>query len=53
LRLLRFNARAKGVGWRLDYFLCSPQLADKAHETFMLPDIQGSDHVPLGLSLYK
>lgn len=37
--LCRFNCRAKGIGWRLDYFLASKDLAPKVYDTFMLPDV--------------
>ncbi|KAF5843588.1 exodeoxyribonuclease III [Dunaliella salina] len=49
----RFNARAKGIGWRLDYFLASKSLADKVYDSFMLPDVVGSDHIPLGVTVLK
>lgn len=47
----RFNCRAKGIGWRLDYCLTSPELAGDVHDAFILPDVMGSDHVPLGVTL--
>jgi exodeoxyribonuclease III len=43
--LLRFS------GWRLDYFLVSQSIADKAYDSYILPDIGGSDHSPIGLVL--
>ncbi|WIA12732.1 hypothetical protein OEZ85_006370 [Tetradesmus obliquus] len=49
----RFNARASNRGWRLDYFLVSSDLADKVHDSYILKEITGSDHVPLGLVLKK
>jgi exodeoxyribonuclease-3 len=49
--LCRFNCRAKGIGWRLDNTLVSPSLAPSAHDSFILKDVIGSDHVPLGLTL--
>jgi exodeoxyribonuclease-3 len=47
----RFNARAKNVGWRIDYFLVSNRISDKVREAFILPDITGSDHCPVGIVL--
>ncbi|CAI9260091.1 unnamed protein product [Lactuca saligna] len=38
-------------GWRLDYFLVSESIADKVHNSFILPDVTGSDHCPIGLVL--
>ncbi|XP_009346983.2 DNA-(apurinic or apyrimidinic site) endonuclease, chloroplastic isoform X2 [Pyrus x bretschneideri] len=36
-------------GWRLDYFLVSESIADKVHDSYILPDVTGSDHCPVGL----
>ncbi|PPR84988.1 hypothetical protein GOBAR_AA35724 [Gossypium barbadense] len=36
-------------GWRLDYFLVSDAIADDVHDSFILPDVIGSDHCPIGL----
>ena len=43
------GVREKNVGWRIDYFLGSSRLTDKVKEAFILPDIYGSDHCPVGL----
>lgn len=48
---MRFGARAKNVGWRIDYFLVSDQLADRVRSAFILNEIMGSDHCPIGLEL--
>lgn len=47
----RMGARAKNVGWRLDYFLASPPLADKIQNAEILNDIFGSDHCPVLMDL--
>ena len=47
----RANARERNVGWRIDYFLCSDRLRDRVRAAFIRPDIQGSDHCPVGLEL--
>lgn len=47
----RFGARAKNVGWRIDYFLVSNKLESKIKDAFILNDIMGSDHCPLGLEI--
>jgi AP endonuclease 1 len=49
----RFNSKAKGNGWRLDYFVVSSRLADRVVDSFMLPDVAGSDHCPIVLWLKK
>ena len=47
----RMNAREKGVGWRIDYFLVSDRLRDKIDKAFICSEIFGSDHCPVGLDL--
>ena len=47
----RFCARAKNVGWRIDYFLVSNRLAEKITEAPIYSDVLGSDHCPVGLTL--
>ena len=45
------NARARNVGWRIDYFLISSILVKKLKNAFILPDVLGSDHCPVGIVL--
>ena len=45
----RGGARQKNVGWRLDYFLISKPLMSKVKESFILNDVMGSDHCPVGV----
>ena len=47
----RASARARNVGWRIDYVLTSKALVDNVKEAFILPDITGSDHCPVGIEL--
>ena len=47
----RFNARAKNVGWRIDYFFISSSLKDRLKDAFILSDIMGSDHCPVGIEI--
>ena len=47
----RFSARAKNVGWRIDYFLVSSRAAEKITAATIHSDILGSDHCPVGLEL--
>jgi exodeoxyribonuclease-3 len=47
----RAGARAKNVGWRLDYFLTSEILVPKIKEAEILNDVMGSDHCPVLLVL--
>ena len=47
----RFSARSKNVGWRIDYFFISDDLAESLEDAFILQDITGSDHCPVGIRL--
>ncbi|KAH0681123.1 hypothetical protein KY284_022208 [Solanum tuberosum] len=47
----RHGGRKTNKGWRLDYFLVSECIADKVHDSYILPDVDGSDHCPIGLVL--
>jgi exodeoxyribonuclease-3 len=47
----RFNSRAKNVGWRIDYFLVSKSLIPDVKDAFILNEIEGSDHCPVGIEL--
>ena len=47
----RAGARAKNVGWRIDYVLASDSLKDRVADPFILNDIMGSDHCPVGIEL--
>jgi len=45
------GARARNVGWRLDYFYISSGLKKKLKEAFILGGIMGSDHCPVGIEI--
>ncbi|KAE8651202.1 DNA-(apurinic or apyrimidinic site) lyase, chloroplastic isoform X2 [Cucumis sativus] len=47
----RHGGRKTNKGWRLDYFLVSERVAEKVHDSYILPDVGGSDHCPIGLVL--
>lgn len=47
----RGGARERNVGWRIDYFLVSESLAEKVEDAFILNDVHGSDHCPVGIDL--
>lgn len=47
----RAGARDRNVGWRIDYFIHSPQLRDRVKRADILNDIHGSDHCPVLLEL--
>lgn len=45
------NARARNVGWRIDYFLVSASLKSKVKSADIHPEILGSDHCPVSVTL--
>lgn len=45
------QARAKNVGWRIDYFLTSNRICNKIEEAYIFEEIMGSDHCPVGLEI--
>ena len=45
------KAREKNVGWRIDYFVVSNRLFPKVRDSFILGDVMGSDHCPVGIEL--
>jgi len=48
---LRSGARERNVGWRIDYFFISPALRDRVAGAKIHPDVMGSDHCPISLTL--
>ncbi|MFZ2984737.1 MAG: exodeoxyribonuclease III [Candidatus Moraniibacteriota bacterium] len=45
------HARVRNVGWRIDYFLVSSGLKSRVQDAFILPEVMGSDHCPVGITL--
>lgn len=45
------NARARNVGWRIDYWLVSKSLQNKIATANIHPDVTGSDHCPVSIEL--
>lgn len=48
---MKSGARARNVGWRIDYFFVSENLLSQVTSSFILPDVIGSDHCPIGITL--
>lgn len=46
-----FNARKNNSGWRIDYFCISSILKDSLEDAFMLSNVFGSDHCPIGIKI--
>lgn len=47
----RAGARARNVGWRIDYFFVSQDLKEKIISADILDQVMGSDHCPISLTL--
>ena len=45
------NARARNIGWRIDYFGLSAALRPRLTHAFIQPTVTGSDHCPVGVEL--
>jgi exodeoxyribonuclease-3 len=45
----RAGARKNNVGWRIDYFFISEGLKEHLKDAFILQDVMGSDHCPVGI----
>ena len=45
------NARSKGIGWRIDYFVVSESIINKVSDTKIYDNIEGSDHCPIGITI--
>lgn len=45
------GARARNIGWRIDYFVASKDLQPRLRSARIYPEVLGSDHCPIGLEL--
>jgi exodeoxyribonuclease-3 len=45
------RARERNVGWRIDYFFADSDFAPNLTDAFILPDVMGSDHCPVGIEI--
>ena len=45
------NARARNVGWRIDYWVASNSLKDRITNAKIHPDVMGSDHCPVSIEI--
>lgn len=48
---VKSRARERNIGWRIDYFYISENLLPYLDDAFIMPDIMGSDHCPIGIAL--
>ena len=47
----RTAARARNIGWRIDYFCVSKKISNQIEKAFILNDVLGSDHCPVGVEI--
>jgi exodeoxyribonuclease-3 len=47
----RLSARERNIGWRIDYFFISSDLRPQLETAFILSDVHGSDHCPVGITI--
>lgn len=45
------NARARNIGWRIDYWLASEEIAGKVKDPQIHPEVLGSDHCPVSIDI--
>ena len=45
------RARQRNIGWRIDYFFVTKKLFHKVKDAFIMPEVQGSDHCPVGITI--
>lgn len=48
---MKTRARDRNIGWRIDYFYMSEDLRDNVKAAYILPDVMGSDHCPIGIDV--
>jgi len=45
------GARARNIGWRIDYWVISRMLRERLRRSWILPEVRGSDHCPVAMEL--
>ena len=45
------RARDRNVGWRIDYFFTDADFASNLTDGFIMPEVMGSDHCPVGIEI--
>ena len=48
---LKTRARSKNIGWRIDYFFITENLVQSITQAYIMLDVMGSDHCPIGIIL--
>jgi len=48
---LKTGARQRNIGWRIDYFFVTENLISSVTKAYIMPEVFGSDHCPIGIDL--
>ncbi len=48
---MKTKARERNVGWRIDYFFVNKEFISKVKNAFIMKDVMGSDHCPVGIEI--
>jgi len=48
---MKTRARERNVGWRIDYFFVDKEFLPQVKDAFILQEVEGSDHCPVGIEL--
>ena len=48
---MRTAARERNVGWRIDYFFVNKEFMPNVKNAFIMQDVTGSDHCPVGIDI--
>ena len=48
---MRTRARDRNIGWRIDYFFVNKEFLPQIQDAFILTDVMGSDHCPIGIEI--
>lgn len=45
------RARERNIGWRIDYFFVDDDLVERVKNAWIMPEVMGSDHCPIGVEI--
>ena len=48
---MKTKARERNIGWRIDYFFINKEHSHWIKDAFILKDVKGSDHCPVGIKI--
>ena len=48
---IKTRARERNVGWRIDYFFVNKEFLPNVKNGFIMQDVMGSDHCPVGIQI--